>query len=304
MNILMTGATGFLGGYVARALVEQGNKVTAIVREESNVRHLPDSVTYFRCEDFRNRDLLRQMGEVASQGGVYFLHFGWAGVSRDGTSNHQIQESNIITSKEYLKLAQRVGCSRFLFCGSRAEYGNTFEVMEETRPCSPSSEYGIAKHRFHDMAKDYCRSEGMEYLNIRPFSVIGPGDHPWSIIAQSCTKLSKGERMDYGPCSQLWNFMDVTDFSAAVCHLINLGAWSDLQGCPCVNVASFDTRILRSFIEEIRCITNSQSVMFFGSDCSTPFPCIPSIEKLVELTDFKPKNTFNDSIKEIIKSIY
>ena len=160
-------------------------------------------------------DELEHIGDAVTVPCQVWIHFGWDGAGSGNRTQQDIQQKNVGDSLCALKGADSLGCSRFLFSGSQAEYGIRDSLMKETDCCHPVSEYGKAKAEFYRQAMSYMRerqnSHPMEYVHARIFSVYGPGDHPWS-LAETCKKtFLSGGHMELGECTQQWNFLHRDD---------------------------------------------------------------------------------------------
>ena len=263
MEIVITGGTSFIGLAVTEELLKEGNRVWTAVRPGSpNRGRLPEHENLIPVEvGLSDMDRLPELLEEAGWGkpsalkagslpaggqdGSVFLHMAWDGVGSAGRSDRLVQEENIRCSLEAVKAAARLGCCRFLFSGSQAEYGICRERTGEDHPCAPVSEYGKAKLEFGRQAKELCRRLGMDYVHTRIFSVYGPGDHPWSLVSSCLRTFSQGGHMELGECTQHWNFLYIEDMARAMAAL--LGA----PGLPAgvYNIAGEDTRVLREFVE-------------------------------------------------------
>lgn len=77
-----------------------------------------------------------------------YFHFGWDGSGSENRKNPKVQGKNALDGMKALEGARKLGCKRFLFSGSQAEYGICADTMGETRECHPVSEYGKAKIAF------------------------------------------------------------------------------------------------------------------------------------------------------------
>ena len=259
MEIVITGGTSFIGLAVTEELLKEGNRVWTAVRPGSpNRGRLPEHENLIPVEaglSDMNRlpELLEEAGwgkpsalkagslPAGGQDGPVFLHMAWDGVGSAGRSDRLVQEENIRCSLEAVKAAARLGCCRFLFSGSQAEYGICRERTGEDHPCAPVSEYGKAKLEFGRQAKELCRKLGMDYVHTRIFSVYGPGDHPWSLVSSCLRTFSQGGHMELGECTQHWNFLYIEDMARAMAAL--LGAPGLTAGV--YNIAGEDTRVKR-----------------------------------------------------------
>lgn len=300
-TFVITGASGFLGGHVAEQLLADGKRVVALVRKpllNKSDGKVPLQL-YINFDDVKaSIEAIRRLDVQHAT----FLHFAWPGVNRIGVSDDEIQEKGFALSKRCLEIAFGIGASHFVFCGSRAEYGNCKTVMSEDYRCNPTSAYGSAKYKFHQYALQLCSGKAMAYVNFRPFSVIGKGDHPWSIISSTCKAFSSNQPMEYGPCTQSWNFMGVKDFARAVSLLCDGLDVASARNWNVINVASWDTRTLRSFIEEMRVLskTKSQTTFSAAANGEEPLSVVPDISRMCELTNWNASETFQDIVKPLL----
>lgn len=295
-TVVLTGTTSFLGKNVLTALIEQGYKVYAIVRKQTtNMDELPkdENITYI-YGDLQHMEAVLDYVQRAD----CFLHFAWDGSGNAGRSNCEIQQKNVLYSMEILKMAEKLGCNKFVFPGSQAEYGICNERISESSPCNPVSEYGKAKYEFGKMAEEYCQGKGMEFIHLRIFSVYGAGDRSGTLVDSCVRKFNLGEHVELGPCLQMWNYLYITDFVSAILEFLE----TDCRG-GIYNVAGTDTRVLRSFVEDIYDLSNKTGTYSFGADAVNPegSPSLnPVIDKVIQTLKWEPKVKFTDGIKCIM----
>lgn len=228
MNYLVTGATSFLGAAVAGELLSRGHQVYAPVRKTSaNLSALPEDPCFHRIPVS-----MEEIGTLPAQGipvPEVCIHFAWGGVGVRGRMDPGIQKKNLAHTMELIRTAADMGCRRFLFAGSQAEYGVTLERVREgsmpagpipeTAECRPVSLYGQYKLRTLKEGGALAASLGMEYFHLRIFSVYGPGDHETSLVSSCIRAAAAGETAELGPCAQQWNFLHVRDCAALIAAL-------------------------------------------------------------------------------------
>lgn len=297
---IITGATSFIGLAVVKELLRQGVQVYAVVREGSKgAAMLPKSGNlHIIWKDMAGFSELPQQIEH----GDAFIHLAWDGVGSAGRSDVKIQEDNIRYSMEAVEAAAAMGCSRFLFSGSQAEYGIHQEAMSEQTTCLPVSEYGKAKLKFGALAEKRCGELGMEYIHTRIFSVYGPGDHPWSLVNTCIARFLSGERMELGECTQMWNFLYIDDCAKAVVSLLKADWLKAVGGCA-YNIAGEDTRVLREFVGKIHALCEGRGTCHYGDrppNAEGPANLIPDIGKIVAVTGWRPEVSFEEGIKKTI----
>ena len=312
MNYLVTGATSFLGAAVSRELLSRGHQVYAPVRKTSaNLSALPEDPCFHRIPVS-----MEEIGTLPAQGipaPEVCIHFAWGGVGVRGRMDPGIQEKNLAHTMELIRTVADMGCRRFLFAGSQAEYGVTLERVREgsmpagpipeTAECRPVSLYGQYKLRVMKEGGALAASLGMEYIHLRIFSVYGSGDHETSLVSSCVRAAEAGETAELGPCAQQWNFLHVRDCAALI------GALSEKKkdnACPdaaeVYNIGSRDTRRLSSFAEEIFRAAGSGSVRFSERAAGpegTPY-LSPDISRIAAATGVEPEISFRKGILDML----
>lgn len=305
MNVVVTGATSFLGRALVDRLLKDGNKVYAVVRPGSKNRKSLDTERQGLILIERNLEELHKLDEIIKEPCQAFYHFGWDGSGSENRLIREVQQKNTEDSLKALEGARRLKCRRFLFSGSQAEYGIHQEAMTEETGCSPVSEYGLAKLAFLERAMEQTkkwRQEGicdMEYIHARIFSVYGPGDHPWSLVESCIRTFSRGEYISLGECTQMWNFLYLDDCIRALILLMEQEKES-VSGIYNVAGPEKESRPLKDYIRLMYEILGLHGSYSFGRrkpNAEGPANLIPDIKKLKAATGFEPEISFGEGIR-------
>lgn len=302
-RIVVTGATGFLGRNLVNKFLQQGDSVYALVRPESaHSESLPvhERLKIVRCGLLNAADCVEEIGRADA-----FFHFAWGGVNREEIDSPIVQADNVAGSLACIKAAHLLGCEVFMDAGSRVEYGVVQGAMSEEAACNPVNEYGKAKWEFYQSAEPLCREYGLTYYHLRFFSVYGYGDHPWSIISTLIRELRQDHTVSLSACRHLWNFMYINDAIDAV-YTLYKHSGSFKGETNIVNIASRDTRQLRSFVEEVKTAAGGRGALEYGSFVQAKEGSVsltPVTERLDRLTsgEWKENYTFFQGILETIK---
>lgn len=303
MKVVVTGATSFIGAVTVRQLLQQGDRVCAVVRPGSaHLSHLQSSIPADAAGrlDIASLDL-DQIAELKAIGHAdAWIHIGWDGAGSENRMKQNVQQQNVEYSLEAVRTAAALGCRRFLFTGSQAEYGVHHTKITEETVCRPVSEYGKAKADFANRGKALCKSLKMEYIHTRIFSVYGPGDHPWSLVNTCLKTWMQGGHMELGECTQSWNFLYIEDAAAALLALLSSGKTGFY------NLAGEDTRILREFIEEMYELCGRNGSYTYGTrspNAEGPAFLTPDISRLKADTGWDPHTSFTEGIYETMHSL-
>lgn len=196
MNVAITGASGFLGGYIAAELQRQGHEVRGQVRESSDDSYLKEigaEVVLADLEDFNSlRGLLNGCDAVIHNG----LHR-CPGGARDNF------RYNVGGSLELLELSVELGLEQFLFVSSCVVHEKILDdrPLDEAHPLSPSNPYGAYKAAVEAFCNSYHRRHGLNTSAWRPSEIYGirrgvKGSN-WYDIVQD-VKAGKKIDVDYG----------------------------------------------------------------------------------------------------------
>lgn len=170
--VLVTGAQGFLGRAVSRALEQKSYRVLQLdcVAAASSAA----GITAVQC-DIANEQELKQVTERHPVDCIVHL----AAVLPTAAQRDPVRATrvNIQGSLNLLELAQRLGVQRFVFGSSLSIYGTCTPdvVVSETRPAAPEDLYGAAKLYVEQLGRAYGECCHLEFVSLRIGRVVGPG---------------------------------------------------------------------------------------------------------------------------------
>src|SRR4051794_34546162 len=142
MLVALTGASGFIGSYTARALHRAGHTVRALVRSTSRRDHIEDVVAEWREGD--TADAQAAAGLVAGVDVVIHNAADWDALERSPVTHF---ERNVLASLRLLEAARQAGAGQFIFVSSVAVHHEILpdRALDEAHPTWPSSLYGAYK---------------------------------------------------------------------------------------------------------------------------------------------------------------
>lgn len=183
MRYAMTGATGFVGGALARQLREAGHEVVALVRDPSKATALADLGAELLPGDLDERPALDRL--CTGVDGLFHVA-GWYKLGqRDPSVGDRV---NVVGTRNVLEAALRHGVRRVVYTSTLAVNSDTEEqVVDETYRFTGEhlSDYDRTKAEAHDVALDLA-VEGLPVVIVQPGLVYGPGDtaQTGALIAQ------------------------------------------------------------------------------------------------------------------------
>jgi UDP-glucose 4-epimerase len=172
---LVTGAAGFIGGAIAKKLLNKGNKVWTIDNFSTGFEdNLPNGIELIigNCQDKNSINALKKIKFDA------IFHF--AGQSSGEISfDDPIYDlrTNTESTLNLINYGLNNSCNRFIYASSMSVYGDVPDkLISEKNNCNPLSFYGIGKLASEHYLRIY-QSKGLKPTSLRLFNVYGPGQN-------------------------------------------------------------------------------------------------------------------------------
>jgi nucleoside-diphosphate-sugar epimerase len=176
MKVFVTGATGFIGGEVARQLRERGDDVVCLVRSPAKAAKL----TGLGCEtvagDLGDKEALRS-GMEGCDGVIHAAAMYEVGIPK--SQHPAMYEANVAGTENVLGAAKEAGIPKIVYVSTCGAFGNTHhKTVDETyeHPCEDfTSYYEQTKVEAHKVAKRMM-AEGLPCAIVQPGGDYGPDD--------------------------------------------------------------------------------------------------------------------------------
>jgi dihydroflavonol-4-reductase len=171
MRCLVTGASGFTGGHLARTLAARGHTVRALVRAGSTTGHLSGAgVELVPGELTRAEDVVR-----AAQGCEQIFHI--AAVFRTaGHPDSHYYDVNVGGTANVLEAGRKAGCERVIHCSTGGVHGHIeHPPADETYRVKPDDVYQRSKLEAERIVNEAIGA-GQRAVIFRPGAIYGEGD--------------------------------------------------------------------------------------------------------------------------------
>ena len=267
--ILLTGAAGFVGRQVLRALTERGCRVRIVIRQTTDgARAAPAEMAPTEAIEsvVTTADLWSESAAWcadACRGVDTVIHAAWyaePGLYLQSPKNADCEQGT-------LRLAQgaaAAGVRRFAGIGTCFEYDTRGGTLSVTTPLRPHTPYGAAKVAVFRALSEFLPQRNVEFVWCRLFYLYGDGEDPRRLMPVLRHKLGAGEPVDLGSGTQVRDYLDVRDAA----RLIVEAARGASQG-P-VNICSGHAVTIRQIAEGIADEYGRRDLLHFGARADNP----------------------------------
>lgn len=205
-RVLVSGASGFVGGHAVRLLADAGYEVVPL----------------------RTSDYDLTLGWPSLEGVDGILHL--AGLAAVGPSFDDPQRYLDVNSSMVTRLGEQLlaagGSPRVVVVSSGAVYRSSSQPLDEEAPLDFTSPYVVSKVLVENQVR-YYRNRGLDVVVARPFNHIGPGQGPGFLVPDLAARLralEPGATLATGNLASRRDYTDVRDVVAAYRALLELPA--------------------------------------------------------------------------------
>lgn len=189
MTVLVTGASGFLGGALAQTLVEGREPLRVLVRRTSDISHLRDLPVELVFGDLGDLASL----ETALKG--VRLVYNCAGTATDWASWETFYHGNVLGVRNLMEAASRApSLERLVHVSTSDVYGYPRVACDEAHPLTDIGlPYNRSKCLGEEVVWEYHREKGLPLIVIRPVSIYGP--RSMDFVSEIASALVTGQML-------------------------------------------------------------------------------------------------------------
>jgi dihydroflavonol-4-reductase len=172
-RVLVTGATGFTGGHLVRALRARGDDVTAMVRSAQGAALLSEDGIRTVVGDLARPETLPE----AVRSGFEVIYNIAALYREAGLADRVYHQVNAVGVGQLIEAAAGAGVRRVVHCSTVGVHGDVeHPPANEDAPLRPGDVYQVSKVEGERIARDAGARTGVEVVIARPSGIYGPGD--------------------------------------------------------------------------------------------------------------------------------
>lgn len=307
-KVLVTGADGFIGSHLTESLLEKGYDVKAFT--------MYNSFNTWGWLDTLPKEKLDQIeifsGDVRDPNGVREAMKGVDGVFHLAAliaipfsyhSPDSYVDTNIKGTLNVLQAARELETERIMVTSTSEVYGTAQYVpIDEKHPFQGQSPYSATKIGADRLAESFYRSFNLPVSIVRPFNTYGPRQSARAVIPTIITQLLAGKNeIQLGSLTPTRDFNFVKDTAAGFIAIAEsdktIGEEINIATQQEISIGDLAQEIIRQINPSAKIICDEQRLRPEKSEVNR---LLGANEKIKRLTNWTPKYTFEEGIKETI----
>ncbi|HRG67899.1 MAG TPA: GDP-mannose 4,6-dehydratase [Saprospiraceae bacterium] len=310
MNILVTGAIGFIGSHLCEQLLKQSHKVIGLdnmdpyydIQKKQENLNLLESIAGFKFiyGDIRNPFLLNEI--LSSNQIQLVIHLAAKAGVRPSISNApDYLDVNLNGLVNLLEACKNCRIKRFIFISSSSVYGNQQKLpFSETDDVSfPISPYAATKKSGELLCYTYHHLYKMEIACLRLFTVYGPRQRPDLAIHKFTQLAIEQQPIElYGDGSSIRDYTFVSDIVDGICGI----AFHPELNYEIFNLGNGKPVKLIEMVEELQnALQTKIEIKFIEKQAGDVDQTHADIAKANVYFGYQPKVSFKQGVAEFVK---
>ena len=194
-KVMITGATGFIGGALTKYFLAKGITVIGIDINKDKLAEMKQYGDFIPIvANFDQYRILPDMAEGNHQNIDVFYHFAWQGVFGEAFKDYRLQLQNAAYACDALMVAAAFNCKKFVLAGTYNQYEITTRMLNHYDSPRYTCIYASAKATADMMCKTLASNNNIEYNSGLICMAYGEGNYSKMLANVVINQLSRGVR--------------------------------------------------------------------------------------------------------------
>tara|TARA_Y100000389_G_scaffold194397_1_gene224334 strand:- start:1027 stop:1980 length:954 start_codon:yes stop_codon:yes gene_type:complete len=311
MNILITGAAGFIGFHLSNLFLNQNHKIIGIdnLCKSYGVKYKKERLKILnKNKNFKFYKLdIKNINKIKEKKIDYIVHLAaQAGVRLSQEKPELFINDNILGTLKIFEFAKKNKIKKIFYASSSSVYGNSniFPSNEKININKPLSIYGITKSTNEDLAYYYNFVDGISSIGFRFFTVYGPYGRPdMSIGIFFKAFLNKQKIYLFNKGNNYRDFTYVDDIVNQI-YACFLKTKNEKKFLKVFNIGGESTILIKNLLKLIQKITNKNTkIIYTKKNKLDPVKSLANNNAIKKFTGYTKKTKINEGLLKVYKNI-
>lgn len=284
MNVLVTGASGYIGHWTCRELLARGHRVSALTRPGSKLRGLPIE----RFDSDGDSESIERALKGSDANGVIHL----AALVRADCPASELA-SLVRANIEFGAVLLEVMAAR---AGTRFINASTYWMYDGCGNIRPNTLYAATKAAFQSLVNYHVEANGLAATSIVLFDVYGPHDWRRKLLT-AVAEAPAGTSFELTPGEQVIDFVHVRDVARGFITAIEASHGS---GHIVRSLSGSDRQTLRSVLEQLRSMRGVDLRLEFGKKPYPSYQIMEPVSTIPLLEGWEPRIPLVQGLAELV----
>ena len=294
MNVLLTGATGFIGSNLFLKLKKNKHHVTGLALKQEKIANQK-----ILALDIKNRKNVQDFFSHHKFDAVIHLAAAVPPKFTNSLEEKKIFDDNFLGTSILLDAFSRSRAGLFVYASSISVIGQPLSsCVDETHPLKPNNFYSLSKLFGEMLGRQYALATDKTFIGFRITAPYGPGQRLKTVLNIFLENALKSKDLEvFGKGKRAQDFIyidDLTDafllaLKAKKSGIFNIGSGQSVSS----------SELAKKVLEN--CPGNKSKIIFKGVDNQESYRLKVNIEKAKKILKFRPKHDIDTGIKEYLK---
>lgn len=297
MNILLTGANGFIGSHLTRKLIKD-HQLTILTRPSSDLTRIKpflSELTNFELGSDQELDSLFSDSKFEL---IIHLATYYTKAHSQLSQMEKMIESNLTFPSKLLELAIKHQVEGFINTGTCFEYQLATHPIDENQTIQPYNFYALTKNQFEQALQFYHHQHRLKTLSLRLFYPYGPNDNR-KLVTILLESLQTNQPIHISLGTQQLDYVYVTDIVDAYLKSIQFISSDRYQNHQVFNIGEGKPKTVKQVAQTLNKL-HGQELIF----CDKPIPeqeikyMVADISKAQQLLKWTPQYNLQKGLSE------
>lgn len=242
MNILLTGATGFIGSKLVVKLTEQNHNLVLFKRSSNNLdilfeKNKIDAIVHLATKYVKHENTEKELSEMIS--------------------------TNITFPTLLLEKVKKYRVKYFVNTGTCFEYRPSKTMIKETDLLDPFNFYAATKLAFEQILKYYCQKKYIKAITLKLFFPYGENDHNYKLIPSLINAFLRKKEIKITDGKQQLDFTYVDDIAVAYVKSLEYIEKTYSKDYSVFNIGSGQAILIKKIVEILKKLNGSKNKIKF-----------------------------------------